>query len=123
MNKAQIIKEMAKTLGGTWLCDLDGNPHGLNEVLMLCDIENIAEQLYDAGYRKQSEWISVKDRLPEKEEIVLCCLGLVHNVYTYKGDNIWEDSYGYYQKDEPITHWMYLPELPRGVKKNYERTK
>ena len=85
-----------------------------------------SKAFYEAGYRKQSEdvtdinvgnkseWISVKDRLPEKEEIVLCCLGLVQNVYTYKGDNIWEDSYGYYQKDEPITHWMPLPEPPKG---------
>lgn len=62
--------------------------------------------------RKQSEWISVDERFPEKEQIVLCCLGLVMNVYTYKGDRIWEDSYGYWQKDEPITHWMPLPEPP-----------
>ena len=75
--------------------------------------ERLAEDLYNAGYRKQ-EWVSVKDKLPEKEEIVLCCLGLVQNVYTYKGDNIWEDSYGYYQKDEPITHWMPLLEPPKG---------
>ena len=72
----------------------------------------IAEQIYNADYRKQ-EWISVDERLPEKEEIVLCCLGLVMNVYTYRGDNIWEDSYGYYQKDEPTTHWMPLPEFPK----------
>ena len=63
--------------------------------------------------RVKTEWISVDERLPEREEIVLCCLGLVQNVYTYKGDNIWEDSYGYYQKDEPITHWMPLPEAPK----------
>lgn len=71
-----------------------------------------ALNLVDIGYRKQ-EWISVEDRLPKKEQIVLCCLGLVMNVYTYKGDNTWEDDYGYWQKDEPITHWMPLPEPPK----------
>lgn len=76
------------------------------------DAKATAEKMVTKGYRKQ-EWISVEERLPEIEQIVLCCLGLVQNVYTYKGNNIWEDSYGYYQKDEPITHWMPLPEPPK----------
>ena len=78
----------------------------------ICDLP--AEQLTVIEPWKQIEWISVDERLPEKEQIVLCCLGLVMNVYTYKGDGIWEDSYGYWQKDEPITHWMPLPEPPKG---------
>lgn len=117
MNKQQVIEEMAKTncefCRSKTNCKLDTCDSAFEE----------AEHLYNSGYRKRDEWISIKDRLPEKEEIVLCCLGLVQNVYTYKGDNIWEDSYGYYQKDEPITHWISLPEPPRGIKQNYERTK
>ena len=56
MNKQ--IEEMAKDLGGTWVVDLEGNPHDLNEVLMQCDIENISTQLCEMGYRKQivGEW-------------------------------------------------------------------
>ena len=76
------------------------------------DKEVLAKMIYNACCRKQSEWISVDERLPEKNQIVLCCLGLVMNVYTYMGDGVWEDSYGYFQKDEPISHWMPLPEPP-----------
>lgn len=52
------IKEMTKTIGDTWVFDLEGNPHDLSEVLMQCDIQNISEQLYEAGYRKRikGEW-------------------------------------------------------------------
>lgn len=33
------------------------------------------------------------------------------DVYTYKGDDVWEDSYGYWQttEDEGITAWKLLP--------------
>lgn len=60
MTDKKQIEEMAKALGDAWICDLEGNPHDLCEVLMKCDIEIIAEQLYKAGYRKQSEgeWIT-----------------------------------------------------------------
>ena len=53
------IKEITKLLGDTWIVDLEGNPHDLDEILMQCDLEAIAEQLYNAGYRKQSEgeWV------------------------------------------------------------------
>lgn len=77
-------------------------------------INTILEEDRKANSLGENEWISVEERLPKKEQIVLCCLGLVQNVYTYKGDSIWEDSYGYYQKDEPITHWMPLPDAPKG---------
>jgi 5'-deoxynucleotidase YfbR-like HD superfamily hydrolase len=55
MEKEKQIEEMANTLGDTWVVDLEGDPHDLSEVLMRCDIETIAEQLHDAGYRKASE--------------------------------------------------------------------
>ena len=52
------IDEMAKALADTWVVDLEGNPHDLSEVLMMCDIETISEQLYEQGYRKveQGYW-------------------------------------------------------------------
>ena len=60
-----------------------------------------------------AEWISVKDRLPEKYEEGGFRGGLM-DVYTYIGDNDWEDDYGYYNKaeEEGITHWMPLPSPP-----------
>lgn len=108
MKNEKIIEEMAKDICKLTDCSLlkcMPDKH--------CTSYRYAQRAVNANYRKQSEWISVEDRLPEKEQIVLCCLGLVMNVYTYKGDNTWEDSYGYWQKDEPITHWMPLPEPPK----------
>ncbi len=67
-----------------------------------------------------AEWISVKDRLPEKEQEVLCyCgefIGDLIKVYTYMGNDKWEDDYGYFgsAKEEGISHWMPLPEPPKG---------
>lgn len=49
------IQELENTLEGIWVFDSEGIPRGLIEIFMECDVENIAEQLYEAGYRKQSE--------------------------------------------------------------------
>ena len=66
-----------------------------------------------------SKWIPVSERFPEENADVLCCrgnhIGALMDVYTYKGDGKWEDTYGYwnYTDIEGITHWMPLPELPK----------
>lgn len=65
-----------------------------------------------------SKWIPVEERLPEIEEDVLCSrgnhIGRLMDVYTYMGDDKWEDTYGYSVRTEyeGITHWMPLPEPP-----------
>lgn len=66
----------------------------------------------------QNDWISVKQRPPKLEQTVLVYMGgwigdLMY-VRTYKGDGNWEDEYGYWQTDEPITHWRNLPLPPKG---------
>ena len=63
------------------------------------------------------EWISVEDRLPENCQEVLVYRGQhsdLMNVYTYMGNDSWEDDYGYWSRteDEGITHWMPLPSPP-----------
>ena len=66
-----------------------------------------------------NDWISVKDELPEINKDVLIYrgqfIGRLINVYTYLGNNEWEDEYGYWGKteDEGITHWMSLPSPPK----------
>jgi hypothetical protein len=54
------------------------------------------------------EWISVKDRLPEKNTHYLCCFSCEGNQY---------QDILYYAKDggfpDNITHWMPLPKLPK----------
>ena len=80
--------------------------------LLRQDCDDIAEQLYHEGYRKQSEWISVEERLPEVRQRVL--LYSYHDgVNTgYRADEI---GRFYVDKSYPYrpTHWMPLPEPPK----------
>jgi hypothetical protein len=66
------------------------------------------------------EWIPVTARFPAKDTEVLCFkgryIGTLMDVYTYVGNCKWEDTYGNRSctEDEGITHWMPLPEAPKG---------
>ena len=68
---------------------------------------NIADYLIARGVTVQ-EWISVKDRLPEKP---MKCL-----VYTKRGEyGGYEITYyneGFYLQYANVTHWMPLPDEP-----------
>jgi hypothetical protein len=64
----------------------------------------------EQGYRKQA-WISVEERLPEREGKYLA--------YTIRGTIEMAGCYSYYVNDKPqfdyrITHWMPLPAPPKG---------
>ena len=58
------------------------------------------------------EWISVKDRLPKEDEIVIIC---TDKNFIYAGELIGDtwfldnDSW-----TETVTHWMPLPQPPKG---------
>lgn len=62
-------------------------------------------------------WISVKDRMPDKDQEVLVLMdGEIIRVmsYRYDGDGMsWEDDYGYFNSDDRVSHWMSLPEPPK----------
>jgi hypothetical protein len=86
-----------------------------------------AQFFYDAGYRKQSEWISVDERLPDNCRAVLVALeGLTIAgapamvIGSYSG-GFWmvadADGTHYLTKymRYKVTHWMPLPEPPKGV--------
>lgn len=114
MDKNEQIEEMMKAQCVFYgQCDncpchpSDFDPYGV------CRIS--CKRLYNAGYRKQSEWVSVEDRLSEKDDIYL--------VYTNEGyieidryclidedDEVW----GYWwDLDKWVTHWMPLPKSPK----------
>jgi Protein of unknown function (DUF551) len=64
------------------------------------------------------EWISVKDRLPDKgEEVgyVFDGKNIRRDVYAPGFNGKWEteNSMGWYVTVENITHWMPLPEPPK----------
>ena len=91
-----------------------------------CKAMQYAKRAYEKGWRKQevvdansatptSEWISVEDRLPEREGKYL--------VYTVKGAIRFGEYRSYLvgdskfcgpQFDYYVTHWMPLPDPPKG---------
>jgi hypothetical protein len=109
MEKQQKILQMAK--------DICRVKHICNDVcnpISACDALKYAERAVEAGYSKQ-EWISVDERLPEREGKYL--------VYTYKGGIKFGEYRSYLvgegklcepQFDYYVTHWMPLPEVPKG---------
>lgn len=60
------------------------------------------------------EWISIKDRLPEKDIPVLCFDGTYINIMEYWYDE--KDESVFFNPPSPlknnITHWMPLPSPP-----------
>lgn len=87
--------------------------------------EYIREGLLNAGYRKQ-EWISVEERLPECEIgaetealLFVTSAGKVEAGYFGRG-SVWRDVYFRHYRNSvgwdvsDVTHWMPLPEPPKG---------
>lgn len=129
MSKEKQIKEMARVL----------NEEGKSlDTVYPEDCEKIARILYYEGYRKQdnlfllkengdivnlaarSEWISVEDRLPEESGYFLVYIqreseGFRVNAYYYCEDEMWENGDTMASSEYfGITHWMPLPEAPKG---------
>ena len=68
-------------------------------------------QMYRDGVIKNSEWISVEERLPERCGYYLGC--------TYKGGMLIAPFFPIFANDKPefhykIAYWMPLPEAPKG---------
>ena len=58
-------------------------------------------------------WISVKDRLPENDNHVLCCTetkkGMKNVIIGYYMNGAWRCG-----MNSNVTHWMPMPEPPKG---------
>lgn len=79
--------------------------------------EEIAENLISNGVTVQ-EWISVKDRLPEAGEYVVCIakrnpFSMFMPMVARIKKNGWVNPITEQYISE-VTHWMPLPELPKG---------
>ena len=81
----------------------------------MCEFWTEASVLYKAGYRKQSEWINVDERLPDPNKLVLCLWerdgdGICYGFARYQREDVWYVS----NEGMPcVTHWMPLPEPPK----------
>ena len=73
--------------------------------------KNIATALYNAGYHKQTEWISVEDRLPNDNDRVLCFDP--NSIDSNLGAVSVQFGWCCKCKHMNITHWMPLPEAPK----------
>lgn len=78
--------------------------HGLDHK----DSDDIAEQLYTEGYRKQ-EWISVDERLPKQLEMVLVFCDDIVSTDFISSTGRWYEHIDH----DSVTHWMPLPEPPK----------
>jgi hypothetical protein len=71
---------------------------------------------------RRETWVSVKDRLPDESGIVLVyCNGYITNVHYSKKhqkfnmfDCIKDEDAKEYSAFDDVTHWMPLPEPPKG---------
>lgn len=101
------IEEMAKEM-----CEVCYSKPFCKVISAHCPIAiRDAERLYNAGYRKQ-EWISVEDRLPDTDEVLVYYRkGVGHAAPKKQGlDNMdWDVFFNI----TGTTHWMPLPEPPK----------
>ena len=99
--------------------DIDGCVHRQKEI--------IADRLIDNGVTVQ-EWVSVDDRLPKTDGIYIVCdcrlngNPWIHTAGFRKASSSWcelhgvyyDDGYGRYSEQDKITHWMPMPNPPKG---------
>ena len=77
-------------------------------------IKRIADHLLSNGVTVQ-EWISVKDGLPESgKESVLIGLRWGEVDIGWCEDGRWRSEFVNEYEDGEVTHWMPLPNLPKG---------
>ena len=88
-----------------------------------CTFEQGADWLIANGVTVQ-EWISVDDRLPEQSDQATAVLGITKHgkcyvVYYYKAA-INDEFTGFYDNaiKRAVTHWMPLPQPPKGETNN-----
>ena len=109
MDVREKLVELLKTNAcpAPFMCDPACRYYGYGD----CFPDRFADHLISHGVTVQ-EWISVDDRLPEKDEIVIIC---TDENFIYAGELVGDtwfldnDSW-----TATVTHWMPLPLPPKG---------
>lgn len=118
MSKEKQIEELAEILRK--VCDATPNGKCMSKLCCACRAETVIE----AGYRKQSEWVSVEERLPEvagraylvwdnvqktakKRFFYRLPPSIPLETYPYR-----REYFGNSADYKRYTHWMPLPEPP-----------
>ena len=104
MSKDIKIKEIAKDI-----CLVKQSCNDVCNPEDCCQALKYAERAYEEKYRKQ-EWISVKDKLPEKNVRVLVYLETDRSYTKIDTDRL--DNRGFVRWYKDVTHWMPLPQPP-----------
>ena len=81
-----------------------------DEILLTPEFK--AEMAWNAAIEstKQTEWISVKDRLPEDKDYVVIAFGDTHGGVRHV--DMIHATHFHHNKTLDATHWMPLPESP-----------
>ena len=87
--------------------------YGCDPMYYNVDALAIADHLVSNGVTQG--WVSVKDRLPEDGDIVLCYMefGEQRIAQWDESENCWAGQLIDYHKEQ-VTHWMPLPTQPKG---------
>ena len=115
MNKYNQIDEMSKAM-----CFSSEHCTVASCVQVNCETTWLATSLYNAGYRKQNQWISVEDDKPKKNGYYLCWRMTskcgdkewwqIDKLYWE--DNLWLTHHNTFKMADYVTHWMPLPSPP-----------
>jgi hypothetical protein len=105
------------------------SPLGVKDLTKQFDYNAVAKDLYELyGWRKQSEWISVDERMPEndwgkhwkerKYYLVITAPSGLMSVATYGSKDFgwWVDRHSCVLDEKNynrVTHWMPLPQAPK----------
>ena len=77
------------------------------------DVGNLADYLIKRGVTVQ-EWISVKDRLPDKRGEYLCYYKFEPDSPDVVCENTYQGSGLWLSEMDKVTHWMEKPQPPKG---------
>lgn len=108
-----VLSDIEKVCGN---CMYNGEPNGCNRIGGLCEMYDAVWDALDYIQElepKALKWVSVKDRLPDKESM-LCLVISDGNLYVSHWH--WGDGGAWFFTDGEcdcnVTHWAKAPELP-----------